>query len=124
MVQNRVVYLILFSLVVLFALFIWMNNTRSAQCLRQDKAFKEELVGVLKRKYLDKANHAYETIEISMVGTSRQTNFFLFEKSGAYDYLLPGDSIVKPSMSLRLEVVRSGISTSFDLWYGCEEDHK
>jgi hypothetical protein len=41
------------------------------------------------------------------------------DRSGAFDYIIPGDSIRKSRDSLKLIVVRDGDTTEYRLNYGC-----
>jgi hypothetical protein len=68
----------------------------------------------------------WETIEYSIENHVNQSVILLNDQSGAYDFILPGDSITKELNSLELKVTRNGNTKVFTLDFGCTQmnDHE
>lgn len=101
-----------------------LNESR---CRSEKRAAEEQIAGVLTNKFLDKSSHMWETIEYSNFDRSKRTSLvFLNDQSGAYDFILPGDSIIKNLNSLELKVIRDGNTKVFILDFGCitTNDHE
>ncbi|MCZ8356148.1 MAG: hypothetical protein O9340_15520 [Cyclobacteriaceae bacterium] len=114
-----------FAIVAFFVLIIVIvlviENSRSAQCLRQDDALNESFVGIIDKVYLDSNHHNFETIEINESGKLYKSYILLFDKSGCFSHLRKGDSVVKISKSLDLEIFRNDVQLRFKLDYDCNE---
>jgi hypothetical protein len=94
--------------------------TNELECRDKDRALKEDVVGVLTKKFRDNKSHMWETIEYSNSGGSHSSILFLNDRSGAFDFIMPGDSIVKSNGNLELNVTRKGEKRKYQLNYGCE----
>lgn len=101
-----------------------LNESR---CRSEKRAMEEDVTGVLTNKFLDKSSHMWETIEYSNSDKSHRTSLvFLNDQSGAYDFIAPGDSIIKDFNSLELKVIRDGSTRVFILDFDCIQmkDHE
>jgi hypothetical protein len=105
---------------VFFAIVIVVTST-NAQCSKEKEVAKQLLNGKVIKVYLDSTHHNYETIEMTMNGKIEKNYFLLFEKSGVFNYLLPGDSISKNEGSLELKVFGKKEKILKNLHYGCVE---
>lgn len=93
-----------------------LNESR---CKSEKRAVEGHVAGVLTRKFLDKSSHMWKTIEYSIGNHVNQSLILLNDQSGAYDFILPGDSIIKELNSLELKVTRNGNTKVFMLDFGC-----
>lgn len=101
-----------------------LNESR---CRSEKRAVEEHIEGVLNNKFLDTSSHMWETIEFSNFNKAKRTSLvFLNDQSGAYDFIVPGDSIIKELNSLELKVTRNGKTKVFILDFDCitTEDHE
>jgi len=77
--------------------------------------------GIVNDKIIDKKRHNYKTIILSVKYTLQKI-ILDSDKSGFYDYIKKGDSIIKESGSFEMKVFRnSEIDTTFILDYGCKK---
>lgn len=91
-------------------------------CRITEKYWKETLQGRISKKYLDEENHTSETIIIQSVKKDRiMKKDLTLELSGLYEYLSVGDSIHKPSGTLRTLVVRGNEERYFTIDFGCKK---
>lgn len=94
-----------------------LNESR---CRSEKRAMEEDITGILIRKFMDKSSHMWETIEYSNPDKSLQSSvIFLNDQSGAYDFIEPGDSIVKELNSLNFKIIRDGNTRVFTLDFDC-----
>lgn len=101
----------------------FVSFTQSSLCQTEMEATLTDLHGVMIRKYLDWDNHGYKTILLKSEGDTIKSTILVLEKSGGYDYLLEGDSVVKNKNTLRLTVHRKGLDErEFELRYGCNQN--
>lgn len=120
--NNKTIVTLLAFLTIVFVTIVIVNTSGNTQCLKQKEVSDELINGKITKVYLDSANHNYETIEMIMDGELRSNYFLLFEKSGLYNHLLPGDSIFKMEKSLKVNVIRGNETKQWTLNYGCKED--
>jgi len=111
--------IVMFFFTLLFIVIVFVGTSSNAQCLREEDATKEIINGKVIRVFLDSTNHSYETLDFVMDGEEKKSYIFLFEKSGCFKYLEPGDFIVKEPQSLVLKVFRNNKVEVFNLNYGC-----
>ncbi len=105
----------------LYAIYRLPNTLNSSLCTDEDLAKKIELIGVIVSKYRDKNHHDNKAIGIiNEEGVITQSTFLVNDRSGVYEYILPGDSIVKPSGRLDLNLYRNDSFKIFYLDYGCK----
>lgn len=93
-----------------------------SNCNDAEMATNESIDGVVTQKIRDNQNHMWKTIEYSNSSGSHQTLIFRNDESGAYEFLMQGDSIFKDTNSLELKVVRDTIMTKYLLNYGCIQE--
>ena len=77
--------------------------------------------GVVIKKYIDKNNHNYKIVEIK--GLDRQVHKELmdWDKSGLFEYIEKGDSIVKELNTLKVSVFRDKVEFFFLIDYKCRD---
>lgn len=95
-----------------------------ARCKDEDAAVNEELAGMLVSKSKSNKSHMWETIEYVRAGSKSISLILRNDRSGAYDYLLVGDSVSKHGGSLDFVVIRDGQSRAFKLDFGCQRSKK
>ena len=94
-----------------------VNNSN---CRDEQMANNEIIQGTVKLKFRDKDNHMWKTVEYTDDIGSFTTLIFRNDESGAYDFLIQDDSIVKKRGSLDLQVFRNGQEQAYKLEYGCK----
>lgn len=93
----------------------------NSNCRDAKMANNEFVEGTVKRKFRDKDSHMWKTVEYAGdKGISFTTLIFRNDESGAYDFLMQGDSIIKKPGSLDLQVFRDGQKRIYKLEYGCK----
>jgi hypothetical protein len=118
--DNKLILSIIKSfLILLFIVIVLINTSRNVQCSKEEEATKMIIKGKVIRAFLDSTHHSYETLDFVMDGEEKRSYIFLFEKSGCFEYLEPGDSITKEPQSLVLKVFRNNRVEVFNLNYGC-----
>ncbi len=90
------------------------------RCETQTQIKSEELLGVLIMKYRDEKARNVRTIKCLVERDTIISEMFFFEGTDFYEYLKPGDSLVKHSQSLDLTVIRNEKDTVHHLFYGCK----
>jgi hypothetical protein len=103
--------------------FLFVSKERimkEANCRDEKLAMGDKIIGILSKKYRDEENHMWKTIEYSNQSESFKSIIFLNETSGAFDFILPGDSIFKDLNSLEFKVIREGVVKVYKLNYGCD----
>jgi hypothetical protein len=90
-----------------------------SRCQDEDRAISEEIRGVLVEKFRDKESHMWEVIEYSSLSGKQRSLVLLNDRSGAYEYIVQGDSISKSKGSLQLTVKRNDQEIVFQLDFGC-----
>lgn len=90
-----------------------------SNCNDMKMARDENIKGVVVTKTRDSRNHMWKTVEYSNTTGIHQTLIFRNDESGAYEFLLQGDSILKDYNSLELIILRDTIVTKYQLNYGC-----
>jgi hypothetical protein len=112
---------IIVLLVFLFWIYRLPETRKSNLCNKEESARKEDLVGIVLEKYNDLKNHYNPTLEIESVnGETHKTVLLLNDRSGCFDYILVGDSIIKPTGSLEVNIYRNDSLKVFYLDYGCK----
>ncbi len=75
--------------------------------------------GLVSEKYIDSMNHLNKTIRLTK-NKGKDIVIFNYDRSGAFNYIKPGDSIFKKSGSDNLITDRKGNVVVFKIDYGCE----
>lgn len=77
--------------------------------------------GILVNKFIDKDNHLYKTI--SLLSNNRTTKILIPQRdiSKLYDYLMPGDSLIKKQGSLIVNTYRKGNLKMFKIDFECDK---
>jgi hypothetical protein len=102
--------------------FIVENEIKKANCLDRQNALEESIEGVVINKFRDKESHMWKTIEYSHKTKSSKSLILMNDRSGAYDFILPGDSILKNRNSLEFKITRSGVVTIYQLDFECKPE--
>ena len=83
------------------------------------KAKLNEFNGIVENKFIDKKQHNYKII-ILFNKSALEKIILNTDKSGFYEYIKEGDSIIKETGSYKMKVFKkSKIDTIFILYYGC-----
>ena len=114
---GTIIYFIVFILPFLFV--SRGDATNNTRCKSEKRALKEGLSGVLVNKFRDMNSHMWETVEYSNARGKMQSLIFMNDRCGAFDFLLPGDSIKKTEGSLELTIIRQSEIRKFHLDFGC-----
>lgn len=88
-------------------------------CMWSNKMRVQEMNGVVSSKYIDSKNHNKPTIEVKQ-GSRNEKFQFTNEKSGFYNFINVGDSILKESGELEVSVFTKVDTTATMLNYGCK----
>ena len=77
--------------------------------------------GIVYSKIIDKKHHMYKTI-ILLINDTLKKEILDSDRSGFYEYIKKGDSIIKKSGSYKMRFFRNSVlDTTFILDYGCKE---
>lgn len=126
--KKRYFEIIIFVLLVSF--FIIMRTcSKSPQCRNEERILEAQWKSNVLKKFIDSTEHNYPTIVIfeydtifkKVVNWEEELVFFDHEKSGFYDYVRVGDSIIKEKNSMDIRVIRGNKDTVFTIDYGCEK---
>jgi len=120
--SSKIIGTLVTFLTIVFVTIVLVNTSSNTQCLKQKEVSNEFINGEISKVYLDSTHHNYETIEIIVNGETRKNYFLLFEKSGLFSQLLPGDSIIKKEKSLEVSIIRDHETKKWTLDYGCKQD--
>jgi predicted house-cleaning noncanonical NTP pyrophosphatase (MazG superfamily) len=102
-------------------IFIMSPSTKENCINSYSELRSESYIGIVTKKYVDKDEHYFITVEIKL--KDEITSWILDnDKSGLYDYLKIGDSIVKKNGTYKVRIYRkSKVDTVFILDYGCDD---
>lgn len=92
-----------------------------SRCRDEEKALEESIYGILTNKFRDNRSHMWETIEYSDASGAIQSLIFMNDRSGGFDFVLPGDSLKKAKGSLELTIARKGEIKKYRLDFGCSK---
>lgn len=110
------------TFIILFLFFIWLQpSIKDINCIHFKTLENLSYRGVVINKFIDSTQHNYPTIVIKKMDNSRFKFDLTHDKSGIYNFLLIGDTIVKRKESYQIEVSRNGMKNTFVLDYGCDE---
>ncbi len=120
--KRKIAYKIYLSLAVILmivqAIMSFINNGKENQTdttnIKKGVNFQKQYEGIVVRKFYDNNNHAQETVELVL---KNEDPFFLapnpFDKSGFYEFVKTGDSIIKEDWGYKFRIKRGKIDTSF-----------
>ena len=102
----------------LYIRFNWDKYQMDSICLMYDKFLNESFENSVQRKYED-PNHGMKK---KILVNSKEIPVFL-DNSGFYDFINPGDSIVKIKGSPEIKVYQdSALINTFKIDFGCLDD--
>lgn len=117
---NHILVFIMIAIVCTLAYFVSINQGSNVACYAQKYFNSLELEGVVINKFLDKENHLIKTLEVN--SNSKIIRIFLTrDKSGLYEYILIGDSILKSNESLKCSIKRVDTTKEFIIDFGCQD---
>jgi len=106
----------------LLMIIFFMYHFKSPNKIRSTK-FKDDISkefnSIVINKYIDKENHGYNTCLFKNKDNTIKF-IFGFDRSGLFEYIEIGDSIIKPSGDSLVIVKRNEIVKEFMLDYGIE----
>jgi hypothetical protein len=100
---------------------ITMKAIEEGQCRDSLKSLDVKISGRVLNKYRDKRNHYMRMLEFTSGNATLKTDILMNDGSGAYDFIAPGDSVVKDLRSMQLQVIRDGNLQTFILSFGCNQ---
>lgn len=124
---NRIIVLIAawtLLYLVFFKLFPYLNDKYHG-CYVHEDIYNQKIKAIVTRKFIDSANHCNKTIVYSTGGSPEQMIFPGYLED-MYDYLNPGDSIIKKQASIYYSV-RSNVlqhDTLFKFYTTCKDSLK
>lgn len=110
--------------ILLFSIFfgiLFLVLNKKTPCKKKQSVLESRISGYVVGKYLDETHHNYETLEVRQQSDVRRHHFLLFEKSGAFQFVMVGDSIYKEKNTLILTVIRKSETYHLNLVYDCED---
>jgi hypothetical protein len=113
--ESNLGYYIFLLLVVI--LFLNSNYETNKNCQTYFKQLS--INGHVTRKYIDKKEHNYPILEVLTPEGSVQKINLSLDQSGLFEFVQINDSINKLSDSLRVNLVRSSVDTTFVLNREC-----
>ncbi|UII34116.1 hypothetical protein LVD17_09850 [Fulvivirga ulvae] len=96
------------------------NRRNNSLCKTEKFGRAEFFSGIIVKKYLDRKNHSNRTIKFKNNNDIKESILFALDSSGAYDFLIEGDSIVKNKGELRVRIYRDSVLNEFNIDYGCK----
>jgi hypothetical protein len=125
---ERIFYFILGTgvpiLTIVFAILAFSEMKNFAEgdpCLYEGRFRQTEWGGVVTKKYIDKQNHAYETIEINNQGQTQKIQNWALSQNGNFEQIEIGDSIVKKKGLVNVSLYKPDEEIILIVDYGCEE---
>lgn len=118
---------LLFYLIVWELPFLFVSKDRimnNLNCEDEKRVLDESINGIVTAKFRDKENHMVETIEYRNEAGSHKSLLFMNDRSGAYDFVILGDSLLKNPKSLDVKIVRDSSEANYRLDFGCIQNEK
>lgn len=115
--KKYLIYIIQALFPVLF-LLAWLYAP-SGNCSAKDSFKKIILTGKVLDRFIDSKSHSYPTLQIS--NYNKKLVIHEYDKSGFYDFVEIGDSLIKEKGSLDIRLIRNELDTVFTIDYGCEK---
>ncbi|MCU0322602.1 MAG: hypothetical protein MUE72_09315, partial [Chitinophagaceae bacterium] len=96
------------------------NSLNESRCKSEIRANELAFEGVVTKKFLDSSSHMWETVKYLTYDKKEQsTLLFMNDQSGAFDFIIVGDSIFKRKNSLEFTIRRASNLKTYKLNYGC-----
>jgi len=90
-------------------------------CKYEEQFRQTEWSGIVTNKYIDKPNHAYETIEIENDGQNQKIQNRVLFQNGNFAQIEIGDSIVKKQGLVNVKLYKDEAELELIVDYGCDE---
>jgi len=96
------------------------NCNRSVHCNERDAMKNCEFYGAVVEKFKDSENHNFNSLIVFDSGTKLKIKlYFINEKSGFYNSVSSGDTLVKIKDSISIKNIST--QKTFNLKYDCKE---
>ena len=95
----------------------FLVNQQERLCHYYEEAKDFNYSGTIHHAYLDTLNHNFRRVDLE----SGKTVYLNIDRSGLFEYLEPGDSIVKTKGSYEVLLFRNDLDTAFLMDYGCNQ---
>ena len=112
------------GIIIISLVILYLNNSDSldlsTSCSNLDYFKQTVFHGRVIKKYVDQSNHRLKTIQIQ----DRDQVFeyvLIQDTSGFYEYVKPGDSLLKLKNDDHIKLIRDGLNRKFKIWYGCDK---
>ena len=118
---RSVLYSIIGVIILMPTIFFTnIPSIESRRCKRFNNYLEHQVQGIVKSKFNDSSNHNIPTLNLNNDKRETETVIFISE---LYEYLRPGDSIIKKSGSSEISVYRDGNERVFnvDKEHYCDE---
>ena len=116
----RIIIAVLCAIILIFGLYIrfnWDKYKMKSKCLMYEQFVETSINGSVKRKYQDKNHGLKEKVQINDLVIS-----VFLDSSGFYDFVQPGDSVVKDVGVGLIEIYRNDSSMKqFTIDFGCDD---
>ncbi len=112
----------LYIIISLIIVSVWLINKvyNHGNCHDAEKMeFKNNYKGIVLKKYIDNENHNYKIVEIQNGRIHKE--LMDWDKSGLFEFVQKGDSILKELNTLEVKVFRNNVKTTFIIDYGCSD---
>ena len=109
---------IIYAICVIVFFVLWYAAP-SGECAAERSDVKKFYKGMVIDKFIDRKNHLNPTLKISNYNT--KIVFLDYDKSGFYDFVRIGDSIIKEKGNMKIRLIRNDIDTVFTIDYGCKD---
>jgi hypothetical protein len=101
-----------------------MKNFAEVDLCEYEEQFRQtEWNGIVTNKYIDKPNHAYETIEIENDGQIQKIQNWVLFQNGNFTQIEIGDSIVKKQGLVNVKLFKDEEELELIVDYGCDESN-
>jgi hypothetical protein len=113
-----IVLVVFFAFLSVYILFFERDFTNHGQCEKKKSFYSSHFRCTVVNKFIDKPNHSFETIEFDNC-----SKFIVVpgDTSGLFNFLRPGDILVKKKDSEKIVVQRASEEFDFLLYFGCND---
>jgi hypothetical protein len=120
MKKKKILLSLLFTLITILVFYLFIPSEKEI-CLKAfSDALKLEFKGTVREKFIDNNNHLAPTIIVESGKDSIKITDYR-DRSGLFEYLEKGDSIIKSNNSPLITVKRNDVNSSFTITYDCSE---
>lgn len=95
-------------------------NREDARCAAFQEIKFVVFNGIVDSVFEDKRNHSINTLNINSSGNI-QTVYLEYDRSNLFNYLQPGDTVIKEYDTEVVLVSREGVITRFEIDFGCNK---